>query len=415
MGLSTTRSIPAWLVLLFVATLALGTDEFVISGILPAVAADLGVTAGQAGYLVTAFALAFCLGSPVIAVMTDRIDKKRVLIWGLSVFAIANALMVIADTFWIALALRVVAGLAAAATSPTAMAIAGGAAPAGQEGRYLAVATSGLTVALFTGVPAGAMIGNLYSWRATFVLIAIVAAVAAAAAIVAAPSVASGARVGLATRLTPVRNPYVMALVGAMFLCGAGGLMFYNYLGAILETKLGGTSSQVTAALLLVGVIGVAAAFLGGALTDKAGPRTARAIIVGGHAVALLAIGILLSITTGVTPALFVLIAVWSIFAWALSPAIQAGIMEIDPQRAMLALALGISGLYGGSAVGAVIGGYLIDNHAASSILYVGAAVVATAWILTLPARRITTDTRGDGQAGRRLSVLSGDFDRGRS
>lgn len=400
MDTSTTRSsLPAWLGLLFVAMLALGTDEFVISGILPAVATDLGVTAGQAGYLVTAFALAFCLGSPVIAVLTDQIDKKRVLIWGLVAFALANALIVVVDIFWLALVLRVAAGLAAAAASPTAMAIAGGAAPDGQEGRYLAVATSGLTVALFTGVPAGALIGDLHSWRATFALIAIVAALAAAAAACSAPSVAGGDRVDLATRLTPIRNPYIMTLVGAMFLCGTGGLMFYNYLGALFQTKLDGTPTQVTAALLVVGIIGVVAVFLGGALTDKSGPRTARAVIVGGHSIALLALAILLTHTTTVTLALFVLIGIWSIFAWALSPAVQAGIMAIDPQRAMLALALGISGLYGGSAVGAAVGGYLIDNHSASSIPYLGAAVVALAWLLTLPARR-TADTTTDHHPG---------------
>lgn len=168
--------------------------------------------------------------------------------------------------------------------------------------------------------------------------------------------------------MTPVTNPHTMALVGAMFLCGTGGLMFYNYLGAVFETKLGGTPGQVTAALLLVGVVGVAAVFFGGALTDKTNPRAARAVIVGGHAIALLALGVLLTVTTTVTPALFIVIGIWSIFAWALSPAIQAGIMAIDPQRAMLALALGISGLYGGSALGAALGGYLIDNCSSSAI-----------------------------------------------
>ena len=70
-------SYPSWLFLLFAATLALGTDEFVISGILPAIASDLGTTTGHVGLLVTAFALAFCIASPVIAVATDRYDKKK--------------------------------------------------------------------------------------------------------------------------------------------------------------------------------------------------------------------------------------------------------------------------------------------------------------------------------------------------
>ena len=130
------RSLPGWLALLFVATLALGTDEFVISGILPSVATDFGVSAGHAGLLVTAFALAFCLGSPIMAVAADRIDKKTVLIGGLVVFAVANGATAAVTAFWPAILLRVVAGIAAGAVSPTAMAIAGTRAPSGSEGRF---------------------------------------------------------------------------------------------------------------------------------------------------------------------------------------------------------------------------------------------------------------------------------------
>ncbi|WP_175585888.1 hypothetical protein [Nocardia cyriacigeorgica] len=102
----------------------------------------------------------------------------------------------------------------------------------------------------------------------------------------------------------------------------------------------------------------------------------------------LLMVGGMITHATTVTPALFIMIGIWSIFAWALSPAIQAGIMAIDPQRAMLALALGISGLYGGSALGAALGGYLIDNRSSSAIPFAGAAVVALGWLLTVPAVR---------------------------
>ena len=158
--------LPVWLLCLFVAMLALGTDEFVISGILPDVAADLDVSPGTGGQLVTAFAIAFALGAPVLAFLVDRFEKKTVLIAALAVFALANLAVAVSEVFVVTLVLRIVAGLAAAAVSPTAMAIAATAAPPGREGRYLAVVTAGLTVALFTGVPFGALLGNLISWRA---------------------------------------------------------------------------------------------------------------------------------------------------------------------------------------------------------------------------------------------------------
>lgn len=370
---------PVWLLCLFVGMLALGTDEFVISGILPDVARDLDVSPGTAGLLVTAFALAFALGAPVIAFLTDRVDRKTVLTTALLIFTLANAAVAVSDHFVLTVLLRVVAGLAAAAVSPTCMAIAATAAPAGMGGRYLAVVTGGLTVALFTGVPFGSFLGNAVSWRATFVLIAMVGALVALLSALFAPSVPGSPATRIGARLTPVRDPRVLALVTAMFLSGAGGLMFYSYLGTIFRRQLGTGSGQVTLALLLVGVVGVVAVFLGGWLSDGLGPRPARIVVLGGHCVALGALAVLLGTGSGNGPLLFVLVAFWSVFAWALSPVMQAGVMSISTDQPMLALSLGISGLYGGSAVGAALGGYLVDNHGPGAIPLVGTGWLAVA------------------------------------
>lgn len=390
-----TRNLPAWLLLLFVATLALGTDEFVISGILPDVAADLDVSSGRAGLLVTAFALAFCLGSPVAAVVTDRIDKKHVLVGGLILFAVANALMAIADVFAIAIVLRIIAGLAAAAVSPTAMAIAGTCAPAGSEGRYLAVATAGLTVALFTGVPLGAWIGQGWGWKATFLMIATVTIVVASMSALLTPRVPGNEPTPIAVRLAPIRDWHVLSLVLAMLLCGAGGLTFYNYLGATIEDHLGGTPGNVTWTLLLVGTVGIVAVFGGGALTDSRGPRTGRLVIVGGHAVALLAVGLYFLAGGGFGSWFLVLVAAWSLFAWALSPAMQASIMAVDPKHAMLSAALGISGLYGGAGIGAAVGGALLDNLGAAAVPFAGFVFVTGAWLFASRREPRTTNVTG--------------------
>ncbi len=383
--------LPVWLLCLFVALLALGTDEFVISGILPAVAADLDVSPGTGGQLVTAFAIAFALGAPVLAFLTDRFEKKAVLVSALAVFALANLAVAVSDAFAVTFVLRIVAGLAAAAVSPTAMAIAATAAPPGRDGRYLAVVTAGLTVALFTGVPFGALLGNLISWRATFVLIAVVSALVCILCIFLAPSVPGGSGTSIGERLAPARNPRVLAMVLAMLLSGAGGLMFYSYLGTILSTDLGAGSGTVIGALLVVGIVGVVAVFMGGALTDRFGPRPARVMVLGGHAVTLGALAAYLGLSSGGSLVfLFVLIGLWAVFAWALSPVMLASIMASSAGNPMLALALGISGLYAGSAIGAAIGGYLIDNFGPGAVPLVGTVwlviAVALATVRTAPA-----------------------------
>lgn len=388
-------ALPGWLGLLFAVTLTLGTDEFVISGILPEVAAELGVSVGRAGLLVTAFALAFCLGAPVIAVATDRVEKRAVLLGGLLVFAAANGLMAVIDGFLTAVVLRVIAGLAAAAVSPTAMAIAGTHAPAGRQGRYLAVVTAGLTVALFTGVPLGAWIGQAWSWRGAFLLIALVALIVAVLSALVTPRVPGQEPTPLAARLAPLRDGRVLALVLAMFLCGAGGLTFYSFLGAIIEALPGAGGGFVAWVLLFAGVVGVFAVFAGGFLSDAKGPRASRLVIIGGHALALFALGVFLLLGGGFGALFFLLLGLWSLFAWALSPAMQASIIAVDPQRAMFSAALGISGLYGGAGAGATLGGAFADSFGLASIPLLSSVFVVAAWFAAARKERPSASASG--------------------
>lgn len=373
------RHLPGWLAGLFIATLALGTDEFVIAGLLPELAADLQISTGAAGQLITVFAVTFAVSAPVLAAALDPLPRRQVILAGLTVFIIANATAAIAPTYLVLLALRALAGLAAAVVSATAFAIAAQGAPPGRQGRALAVVTAGLTVALFTGVPVGAWIGALFGWRSTFVLIAIVALGALCVLAATTPRLQGTATMGLSERLSPLRSLRVLRLVLAVFLSGVGGLMFYSYLAALLQQHQGDTAA-LPWVLLLVGAIGVPSALLGGGLADRYGGRRSRLIVIGGHAGALALVGALLSFGAPL-PALLLGIALWSVFAWALNPPLQTSTIEAAPGAAMTAISLNISGLYLGTAVAAAIGGVIVDGPGVLWIPGAATLALALAWV----------------------------------
>ncbi|MBG0716662.1 MFS transporter [Microbacterium sp. 2C] len=388
-----------WLTALFIATLSLGTDEFVIAGVLNTVAADLDVTPGAAGQLVTGFAFAFALGAPVLAVWLDRYPRRLVLFGGLSVFVLANLGCAIAPDLTTLFILRIVAGLSAAAVSTTAFAAAAEGAPEGNQGTYLSVVTAGLTVALFTGVPVGTWLAGAWGWRATFVLIAIVAALAAIIALTTMPRL-PGAKPGtLGERLAPLRNPGVLRMVAAIFLCGTGGLMFYTYLGPITLHTLG-TDTAMPILLLTVGLVGVVSALLGGRLTDRFGPRRARLAILGGHALALSLVAVLVIVTGAPVWVFGITVGIWSVFAWALNPPMQASTIAAAPDAAMTAVSLNISGLYLGTAVAGAIGGLTLDHLGASAIPIVGAIALAAAWLVAAPRIKNSTPLHQQSTAG---------------
>lgn len=341
----------------------------------------------------TTFALSFALGAPVLGVLLDPFPRRVVLLSGLTVFAVANLAAALAPTFGVLLGLRVVAGLAAAVVSATAFATAGQGAPDGGQGRYLAMVTAGLTAALFTGVPVGAWLGGLYGWRSTFVMITVVAVLAAAVLAARMPPLPGAAGGSLGQRLQPLRNARVLRLVLAAFLSGSGGLMFYSYLAPVLARVHGGTG-PLPLVLLLVGVVGVPSAFLGGWWADRYGGRTARLLVTGGHAVALAILAGLVAVRAPL-PLFAVGIGVWALFAWALNPPLQASTIEASPESPMGAVALNISGLYLGTAVAGALGGFLVDGPGVAWVPVVGAVLlalaVASAWFRSpteVPGRR---------------------------
>src|SRR4029450_5044780 len=166
-----------WLAL---AAFAIGTEAFVIAGLLPVISTDLQITVAATGQLVTTYALAYALGSPILAVAFNNFDRRDVLTLALSGFIAANLLAVAATSFPLLLASRVLMAMGAALCTPTAIGVAVALAPPERRGRAVALVTSGITVATVIGVPLGTMVGNQFGWRATFVMVAALGAVALA-------------------------------------------------------------------------------------------------------------------------------------------------------------------------------------------------------------------------------------------
>ncbi|WP_436760508.1 MFS transporter [Streptosporangium sp. V21-05] len=164
---------PLPLYLLAVAVFAMGTSQFMLSGLVPDIAAGLDVPVGNAGLLTSAFAVGMILGAPLMAVLARRWPTRASLLGFVLVFACAHVAGALTASFPVLLSTRVVAALANAGFLAVALSTATTLVPAAQKGRALAVLLSGTTVATVAGVPGGAVLGTLLDWRATFWAIAL--------------------------------------------------------------------------------------------------------------------------------------------------------------------------------------------------------------------------------------------------
>jgi MFS transporter, DHA1 family, putative efflux transporter len=371
---STTALAIGWLTVFVV-----GTDLFVISPLLPLVAAGYRISTTLAGLSITVFSLAYVIGAPLIGHFADRLGRRRILTLCLAAFAIANLLTGLAQSFAWLLLTRIFAGAAAAGVSPSVYALVGTTAPPERRATRLSLVVSGLLLALPLGTPAATLAGAAFGWRSAFVGLGAAAFALAWANRSAWPeppaesertSPVSRKAAGITGRLAPMLA-WSTALYG-----------MYTYLGAGLSAA--GLSTAATAHIIVFyGAGAIAGLLLGGRLADRFGTRTTANLSLGGLFIAFLLLR--LAIGAGVLPA--AALVVTSATAQVFFPAQQAGLVEDFPANRAAVLAWNNSILFLGISLGSLIGGQAMAVGGFSANLLVSAAVVWLGWAIH---RRVT-------------------------
>jgi predicted MFS family arabinose efflux permease len=360
---------------LVLGAFAIGAETFMISGVLPTIAADLAVSPAAAGSLVTIFALAYAFGSPVLAVASAGWERKRLLLAAIGAFAVANLLAALAPGFvWLAAA-RVLLALAAGAFMPAATAFATATHAPERRGKAVAFVYAGMTLATVVGVPAGTYLANAASWRAPFVAVAVLAALAFAGVAAILPRQDGVRAVGLGERLAVARRPDVLALLALTMLALVGPFAANTYLGVLVEATLGVGGDWLVAVLMLFGAMSFAGSQFGGYGADR-WPRErfiAAIFAVLIVAFALLAAGPRWGGLAG-GAALLAGLTLWGLFGWAFPIVQQARIVSLDPALAPITLSLNVSALYLGAALGSLLGGLAVRQWSVGAVGWVAAA-----------------------------------------
>ncbi|MBO2455354.1 MFS transporter [Actinomadura barringtoniae] len=269
---------PFALYLLALAIFAQGTSEFMLAGLVPDIAGDLGVSVPAAGALTSAFAAGMVVGAPAMAMLSLRWPRRRALLVFLAVFMLVHVLAAVTSSFPVLLATRVVGALANAGFLAVALATASSMVP-DAKGRATSILIGGVTLACVVGVPAGALLGQAWGWRAAFWAVALIS-VPALVAIARVPESAS-ARPRVGAELRALSEPrVVVSLLRAALLNGATFCTF-TYLASIVTEVAGLAEGWVPVVLALFGLGSFAGVTLGGRLADT---RSGELVAFGGAA-----------------------------------------------------------------------------------------------------------------------------------
>ncbi|WP_067894692.1 MFS transporter [Actinomadura chibensis] len=367
----------------------LQTDDFVIVGVLPSIARGLSVGEAAAGQLVTVFSVICAVVAPVAAVATASWPRRRLLLAGMLLFCAANLAVPFASSYAALMGLRVLAALAAAVVLPAVFATTAALAPPGRQGRDLATVMAGVTGAVVAGVPAGTWIGAAFGWRATFVAGGLLGVAALVVVRVAVPDVPPGPAAGVAERLRPLARPGLLFVLLAAVVAVLGNLLFQTYLGPFLADAAGVGATGLGALLLLAGAAGIAGARFSGTLVDRIGPARTFALAISAFAAAMAGLALFWTVRPVHVALVVVPLVVWSAAAWAVPPPVQARALafagdEAGPQ----ALALVSSSVYLGAALGAGVGGWLLDAFGPGALPVAAALCALAALALSAPAGR---------------------------
>ena len=375
-----------WLAL---GAFAVGTEGFMIAAVLPKIARDLGTTVGAAGQLVTFFALAYAVSSPVLTALTGKVGRRTLLMLSMGGFALANLVAAAAPNFWGLVAARILLALFAGLYVPGANALAGAMVAPERRGRALAIVNGGLTVAIAIGVPLGAVMGNALGWRPMFLAVAVLGALAFAGLAAGLPKdVGAGLKVAnLVERIRVARQPVIFFTLLVTTFWAIGAYTVYTYVVPLLGAILDLGSAQTSAVLSLWGVCAGLGLFLSGAGVDRLG---ARPVILGMLALAA-AVLVTFSLVGHLAPRhlalvpVLAIVALWGTAHWGFWPAQQARLIELGGlSGAPIALSLNASFMYLGFSLGAAFGAAVMAHSSVLDVGFAGGTSVVVALLLFL-------------------------------
>jgi predicted MFS family arabinose efflux permease len=380
---------------LTLAAFAIGTTEFVIVGLIPSIAADLGITLPSAGLLVSLYALSVAVSAPLLTALTGKVPRKPLLLGLMALFTVGNLIAWQAPGYGTLITARVLTGLAHGVFFSVGSIIATGLVPREKAASAIATMFSGMTVAFVTSIPLGTFIGQRFGWPATFLAVSAFGLLALLGAWAFVPkSIAHTPPAPLLRQMRVLLQPRLL-LVFAMTAVGYGGsLIAFTFLAPILQDIAGFTPEMVGVVLLAYGISVAVGNVWGGRLADRLGAVAALKTIF------LLLAAVLLVLTFTAPHQWLVVLTVlaWGAVAFGNVPALQVYVVQqaekVAPDAVDVAAGFNIAafniGVAGGSWAGSLVVGQLGLGH--------------TPWIAAL----VTLGAFG-------LTVLSGRLDDGRA
>ncbi|MFD7521880.1 MFS transporter [Paenibacillus chitinolyticus] len=367
-----------------------GTSEYIIAGILDKISTSLDISLVAAGQLITVFSLVYGLGTPFLIAWTARWERRKLLIYSLGLFVVANVLAFILPGFAAFVGARVLMALGAGVVVVTALTVAAKIAPSGKQASAIATVITGFTASLIVGVPLGRLVAASYDWKTIFAGIGALGLLAMFILSVTIPKTEGDAPVPLREQMALLKQPRILLALSVSFFWLGGYSIAYTYISPYLLTITGMNEKMLSAALLAFGIASLAGSKFGGYSADKWGVYRTLMSGMTLHVITLL----LLTLAAHSPVVVFAVLILWSFAAWSSGPTQQYNLVTMAPQSSGIMLSLNSSVMQLAMAAGAGIGGIIVGSISLNAVTWIGAAGVAAALAINFVSFKLSAAER---------------------
>lgn len=366
------KSFPIPLIALALSAFAIGTTEFVIMGLLPQVAGNLQVSIPAAGWLVSGYALGVFIGAPVMAIATQKLPHRSALLVLMAIFVIGNLLCALAPGYGFLMGARIVTALCHGAFFGIGAVEAAALVPANKRASAVALMFTGLTLANVLGVPLGTALGQAAGWRTTFFAVTALGIAAFIGLFLLLPADKHAARAPAMLRELAALRASVWLALGITVISSASMFAIFTYIAPLLNDITGISPRGVTITLFLIGLGMTAGNFIGGRLSDWRLNATLLGVFLS-TAVLLLLLALVLRNMWLTEFTLFI----WAAAAFAGCSALQLKAVLLGQAAPNLISTLNIGAFNAGNALGAWVGGQVIDHRLGLAMIPPAAAALS--------------------------------------
>lgn len=372
----TRTRMPLAVYILGLSVFALGTSEFMLSGLLPPIADDMNVSIPRAGLLISAFAIGMVVGAPLLAVATLRLPRKTTLVTLITVFGLGQIAGALAPNYAVLFASRIISALACAGFWAVGAAVAIAMVPVGSRARAMAVMIGGLSIANVLGVPAGAFLGEHLGWRSAFWAVGVASAIALVGVVTRIPHIPlPETKPRLKRELVIYRDRQVLLSIVITALAAGGVFCAFSYLAPVITDVAGIDTRWVSAILGLFGIGALIGTTIGGRFADA----HLFGVLLSGitaSTVFLVALALFASSPVAVIALSFLL----GVSAFYTAPALNARMFNVAGAAPTLAGATTTAAFNLGNTAGPWFGGTVIDaDFGFAATAWAGAAMTVLA------------------------------------